>query len=51
VPKWTVADAEAGLRAILRADERLKDTRASSDEQVLSSLVLELCTAVERRRG
>ena len=51
VPKWSVADADAGLRAILRADERLKDTRASSDEQVLSSLVLELCTAVERRRG
>lgn len=44
VPKWTVAEAEAGLRAILRADERLKDTRASNDEQVLSSLVLELCT-------
>ena len=51
VPKWTVTDAESGLRAILRADERLKDTRASSDEQVLSSLVLELCTPGEGRRG
>lgn len=51
VPRWTVAEAETGLRAILRADERLKDTRASNDEQVLSSLVLELCTSSEQRRG
>jgi len=51
VPRWTVAEAEAGLRAILRVDERLKDTRASNDEQVLSSLVLELCTSSEQRRG
>ncbi len=51
VPKWTVADAELGMRAILRADERLKDTRASNDEQVLSSLVLELCTSSEQRRA
>lgn len=51
VPQWTVADAERGLRAILRADERLKDTRASNDEQVLQSLVLELCTTSEQRRG
>lgn len=51
VPHWTVAEAETGLRAILRADERLKDTRASNDEQVLSSLVLELCTSSEQRRG
>jgi DNA polymerase III subunit delta len=51
VPKWTVAEAESGLRAILRADERLKDTRASNDEQVLASLILELCTGTEQRRG
>lgn len=51
VPKWTVAEAEAGLRAILRADERLKDTRASNDQQVLQSLVLELCTSLEQRRA
>jgi len=51
VPQWTVADAESGLRAILRTDERLKDTRASSEEQVISSLVLELCTPLDRRRG
>ena len=50
VPRWTVADAEHGLRAILRADERLKDTRASSEEQVVSSLVLELCATPEQRR-
>ncbi|MDZ7629948.1 MAG: DNA polymerase III subunit delta [Gemmatimonadaceae bacterium] len=51
VPTWTVAEAESGLRAILRADERLKDTRASNDEQVLSSLVLELCTSAGQRRA
>jgi DNA polymerase III subunit delta len=50
-PQWTVDEAERGLRAILRADERLKDTRASNDEQVLTSLVLELCTSSEQRRG
>ncbi len=51
VPHWTVADAESGLRAILRADERLKDTRASNDEQVLQTLVLELCAPSEPRRA
>lgn len=51
VAKWTVADAETGLRAVLRCDERLKDTRASSEEQVLTTLVLELCTTAEQRRG
>ena len=51
VPKWTVAEAEQGLRTILRADERLKDTRASSEEQVMASLVLELCTTSEQRRA
>ncbi len=51
VPQWTVAEAESGLRAILRADERLKDTRASNDEQVLQTLVLELCTSSEQRRA
>jgi DNA polymerase-3 subunit delta len=51
VPRWTVADAERGLRAVLRADERLKDTRASSDEQVLTTLILELCTSGEQRRA
>jgi DNA polymerase III subunit delta len=50
-PGWTVSDAEVGLRAILRTDERLKDTRASNEEQVLTSLVLELCTTGEQRRG
>lgn len=51
VPKWTVADADRGLRALLRADERLKDTRVSSEEQLISSLVLELCMTTEPRRA
>jgi DNA polymerase III subunit delta len=51
VPKWSVPDAARGLRAILRADERLKDTRASSDEQVIVSLVMELCAPMETGRA
>jgi DNA polymerase III subunit delta len=50
-PQWTVAEAELGLRSILRADERLKDTKVSSEEQILESLALELCTTSEQRHA
>ena len=40
---WTFRDLDAALDALLVADAALKDTRASSDEQLLSSLVLSLC--------
>jgi DNA polymerase III subunit delta len=51
VPKWSVADAQAGLRAILRADEMLKETTVSNDAQILSTLVLTLCAGSERSRA
>jgi DNA polymerase III subunit delta len=50
-PRWSVSDAQAGLRAVLRADEQLKDTTVSNDAQILSTLVLTLCTGGERARG
>lgn len=40
---WTLREMDAALDALLHADAALKDTRASSDEQLLSSLVLSLC--------
>lgn len=51
LPKWTVADADAGLRALLHCDERLKNTRTSSDEQLLGTLVLQLCGGAIARRA
>jgi DNA polymerase-3 subunit delta len=50
LPQWTVADCEAGLRVLLQCDERLKNTRTSSDEQLLATLVLQLCGAPAERR-
>lgn len=43
LPRWTARDAEDALDALLRADAALKDTRTSSDDQLLSTLVLSLC--------
>jgi DNA polymerase-3 subunit delta len=43
VDLWTAAELSAALEALLRVDISLKETRSSSDEQVLSSLILELC--------
>jgi DNA polymerase-3 subunit delta len=44
---WTDAAGDAALDALLAADIALKETRISSDTQLLSTLVLALC-AVER---
>lgn len=44
---WDVADLDAALEALLEADVALKDSRVSSDEQCLTTLVLALCV----RRG
>ena len=40
---WTPGDMDSALDSLLAADAALKDTRASSAEQLLSSLVLSLC--------
>ena len=44
-PGWSAAALDRALDALLAADVALKDSRFSSDEQVLASLVLTLCAA------
>ena len=51
VDRWTRADLDSALAALLAADAGLKDTRVSSDEQYLASLILTLCGAGGRRRA
>ena len=50
---WSAAELDAALEALLAADSALKETRGSSDEQLLTTLVLSLCagasTAPSRR--
>ena len=43
VGRWTTPALDAALDALLIADCALKDTRLSSDEQLLESVVLALC--------
>jgi DNA polymerase-3 subunit delta len=45
---WTTAACDHALAALLEADLALKDTRISSEEQVLSSLVLSMCARSSR---
>lgn len=40
---WSAADLDAALSSLLAADVALKESRLSSDEQLLESLVLALC--------
>lgn len=49
--RWTVSDLDAALSALLAADAALKETRLSSDEQLLTSLVLTLCGTGSTRRA
>lgn len=41
--RWDAASIDGTLELLLAADVALKDTRLSSDEQMLSSLVLAIC--------
>ena len=45
VDVWTAAELDAALDELLAADAALKETRLSSDEQLLGTLVLTLCGA------
>jgi DNA polymerase-3 subunit delta len=49
--RWTVSELDTALSALLSADAALKETRLSSDEQLLTSLVLALCGAGSTRRA
>jgi len=44
IGRWDAASVERGLAALLAADRAVKDTRISSEEQLLASLILTLCT-------
>ncbi len=43
IGKWDAARCDRALDLLLTTDTALKDTRASSEEQVLETLVLALC--------
>ena len=45
---WRAPELEAAIDALLAADYALKESRLSSDEQIISSLVLTLCGAPRR---
>jgi len=51
VDRWTPEACERALDVLLAADVALKETRLSSDEQILSSVVLSLCAADAERRA
>jgi len=48
---WTPFAIDAALDALLETDTALKTTRLSSDEQVLATLVLRLCTSPLRQKA
>jgi hypothetical protein len=49
VDRWSAAELDAALNALLLADAMLKESRLSSEEQLLANLVLSLCGAAKRR--
>lgn len=49
--RWTAADLDSALAVLLLADEAFKETKISSDEQLLTSLILTLCGTGAWRRA
>lgn len=49
--RWSAYAIDDALEALLAADSALKESRLSSDEQLLSNLVLTLCGAPAKRRA
>ena len=49
--RWTSAELDLALGALLAADSSLKETKLSTDEQLLTSLVLTLCGIGFSRRA
>jgi DNA polymerase III subunit delta len=49
IPRWTAAELERALTELLAADVAAKEARVSSDEQLLTSLVLSLGANAGRR--
>lgn len=50
VDRWPSTDIDLALDALYDADVALKDSRVSSEEQMLTSLVLTLCGTGGARR-
>ena len=46
VDTWSLAALDRALDALLAADVALKDSRVSTDEQLIASLVLTMCASV-----
>lgn len=51
VPKWTSAEVDAALPHLMAADAALKDTKVSSEAQILTSLLLAITPAATRRKA
>jgi DNA polymerase-3 subunit delta len=51
VSKWNAADIDRALPHLLAADRALKDTKVSSEAQIVTSLLLAITPASARRRA
>jgi DNA polymerase-3 subunit delta len=49
--RWSARAIDAALHALYTADAAIKETRLSTDEQILANLVLALCGAATARRA
>ncbi|MBA2687004.1 MAG: DNA polymerase III subunit delta [Gemmatimonadaceae bacterium] len=50
-PVWTARELNRAMDALLQADVALKETRLSSDEQVVSNLIFEMCASDSARHA
>lgn len=48
VERWSAASIDRSLDALLDADRMLKETKISSEEQIMTTLVLSMCVEEER---
>lgn len=48
---WNVMECDRAIAALLAADVALKESRVSSDSQILATAVLAMCSAAGRRRA
>ena len=51
VPKWSAAEIDHALPHLLAADAALKDTKVSSEAQIVTSLLLAITPTAMRRRA
>jgi DNA polymerase-3 subunit delta len=49
--KWTRADLDHALDALLQADASLKNSRVSSDEQILATAIVSICRGAGQRHA